>query len=147
MAEKGTVSLSMSDLKNDGSDRVPEIDGFLLNYVGTMVEVSNSTEGFQAGITLSVKGMLISGILISRKDFILSHPTLESVEAGYISALKEQNLPEFQPSRFFIHLRDAKIFAPGQPPIPSDGKGTFWRVRIESVDGFSLGTIVRTESE
>jgi len=37
----------------------------------------------------------------------------------------------------YIHLRDAKIYAPGQNPLPANG--LLWRGRLSSVGGFSYG--------
>jgi hypothetical protein len=45
--------------------------------------------------------------------------------------------PEGQPPSY-IHLKDARIFAPGQNPIPSSG--LLWRGRISCVEGFSMGS-------
>ncbi|WP_433889664.1 hypothetical protein [Streptomyces sp. CA-111067] len=37
----------------------------------------------------------------------------------------------------FIHLRDARVFQPGQSGIP--GNGFYWRGRISEVSGWSFG--------
>lgn len=47
---------------------------------------------------------------------------------------------EAPPPATFIHLKDAKIFAPGQPPLPTN-TGVLWRGRLCEVDGFSIGQL------
>jgi hypothetical protein len=40
----------------------------------------------------------------------------------------------------FLHLRDARIFQPDGQPFPLQ-EGSWWRGRLETVDGFMLGTL------
>jgi hypothetical protein len=58
-------------------------------------------------------------------------------------------MPKRQPGDpiYFIHLRNAHIFAPGQPPIPTSPHGTFWRGRLASVDGYFLGRLMQGEEK
>lgn len=38
----------------------------------------------------------------------------------------------------YIHLKNARMYHPGQAPIPTNG-GIWWRGRLRAVDGFILG--------
>jgi hypothetical protein len=38
----------------------------------------------------------------------------------------------------YIHLRNARIYTPGQPPLPANGM--LWRGRLSEVSGWTLGT-------
>jgi len=107
-------------------------------------DVEDSTDGrVTEGITLCVKGMLISGVIVSRKEFFRSHPVLEQVDETFEKLEADGTIPKKNKSDpvYFIHLRNAHIFAPGQRPIPTDPTGTFWRGRLASVDGFFLGRL------
>lgn len=41
------------------------------------------------------------------------------------------------PSTGYIHLREAKVFQPGQSPIPANGMR--WRGRLNEISGWSFG--------
>ena len=59
----------------------------------------------------------------------------EGLASRYQKALAEQS------PTAFIHLRDARIYAPGQEGVP--GKGMHWRGRLSEIAGWSfilLGT-------
>jgi len=55
---------------------------------------------------------------------------------------KPEDAPDdWQPPRVaYIHLRDARYFAPGQSPVPTN-TGVLWRGKLTEVDGFSIGTM------
>jgi hypothetical protein len=119
----------------------------LLEVVVVVVNGANdSTDGRTVqGITLAVNGLLISGKIISERDFVLSNETLNTVEEEIGDLASEAPGPGdveyYIPHEFFIHLKEAKIFTPGQKPMPSDGPGIFWRVKLSSIDGFSMDTL------
>jgi hypothetical protein len=95
-------------------------------------------------ITLLVNGLLVSGTIISEKDFILSHPTLDALDELKGELRRETSVTDSIAQKShdtFIHLKNAKVFTPGQPPIPGGGDGVFWRVRISSVNGFCQGSL------
>ena len=103
------------------------------------------------GITLAVNGLLISGKIISERDFILSNGVLNTLDEITEELAREAagfGDVERSPHEFFIHLKEAKIFAPGQKPIPNDGDGdgVFWRVKLSSVDGFLMASLAASYS-
>lgn len=123
----------------------------LLELVIIAVNAANdSTDGRTVqGITLAVNGLLISGKIISEKDFLLSNKTLNALDEIVEESARETTgggkMPR-SPHEFFIHLKNAKVFAFGGNPIPSQGDGAFWRVRLSSVDGFFMNTLVSSKS-
>jgi len=132
-----------------------DVDWFLMQGLLNLVELGNNI-----GITLSVKGVIISGICISALEYLdeissgmnatLGPDYAEIVDA--IIAGSKENYPSPEDimakghiSRGYIHLKDACYFTPGKKPMPSTG-GMLWRGKVAAVDGFSLGTFSYSES-
>jgi len=156
----------MGDTPKQQTDSAPtqlvskELDGIL------SVLVDNAeTRGLEIGITLSVGGLLVSGILIGTGAYLAgltedlkfqvssSTPvTVAAVEKtrktfAYLASalgadkLNDKELDELEPyPRQTIHLKDAQYFYPSAEPLPSE-RTVFWRGRLSEVDGFSLGRL------
>lgn len=100
-------------------------------------------------VTLLVKGLLVSGSLITDKEYLESfadgsvHKTIHDVIAkGELKMPPEDELKKAEDESkkkavTHIHLRDAKVLCGGHLPI-SVG---LWRGRIDSIDGFFLGNL------
>jgi hypothetical protein len=123
-------------------------------YLQSLVSTVNGRNG-EFPITLYVRGLVLSGHMVSGHKYFAglrgqlteffggdSEDVKETVafltEPGD-SFLDESN--QFQEFPQYIHLRAAKIFTPGQKPIPS-GEGAWWRGRLADVDGFHFGLLV-----
>lgn len=115
------------------------------------VQFVNKTP-LEVGITLSIGGGLVSGILISHQqyfeelaaDFSKPFEAFEGPEADHVKELvlgfiSPPTAPgEREPAMQYLHLRDARLYsAGGGEAIPS--KGALWRGKIAAVDGFSMG--------
>lgn len=121
------------------------------------------TGGASMGITLVVRGAVISGTLISGQEYLtkvggdikqgmasegsewmldLLGGTFEKVAAQLYDAPGDEggDVTDGLPS--FIHLKDARIFTPGQDPFPQ--AGMWWRGRLGQVDGFTVGMLLAT---
>lgn len=114
----------------------------ILEFVVTCAEMN---EPLELPITLIVGGLLVTGHVVSKDCFMDNNsPTswlkkaLESRQDDTDGA--EQVKAEDDGARRFIHLRDARYFAPGQPPIPTEGSVSC-RVKIADVSGFHFGYI------
>jgi len=132
------------------ANKDPEVDWFLR----ILVSMANSTPGVGLPIVLTVRGLVISGELISGKTYheqfaqemgtsfrsILDDDAVARIEEGYSRPAHLYDSEASLKTIVFIHLRNAKIFGPGQQPIPS-GQGMLWRGRLSSVDGFSWGQL------
>jgi len=114
--------------------------------------ISISDNDTPVPITLNVSGLLITGEIIGevayRKEVMFGQ--LEAGLQAAVTKLKEsgewvepEDKPDDPDDVEFIHLRNAKFFAPGQPPIPTQGDGTLWRGRLDAVDGYVFGTLAQ----
>jgi len=124
-------------------------------FLQSLVNMANDSDlGF--GITLQVSGMLVSGNLVSVKQyfegfaadfaspFATNPEVAESIKESFSSygnlyskdAEAEGDLPPPQ----YIHLKNARFFNTAGNPIPGN-RGVWWRGRICEVGGFSLGSL------
>ncbi|HVT36067.1 MAG TPA: gas vesicle accessory protein GvpU [Nevskiaceae bacterium] len=123
-------------------------------YLRELVTIVNKT-GLTFPITLWVGGSVVSGYLIGGADYF--EELGSSLETFFASAKVDdpmsianslvepyrkhyEDIPDEDPPPTYIHLRNARVFAPGQNPMPS--VGTIWRGRLSRVDGFSFGNLV-----
>lgn len=120
-------------------------------FLGHFVSMANDS-GVSVGITLFVNGLIVSGATISGADYFKAIGDQVRGAIGVSEEESEGNL--FQPyiddytrdreedeaplTLTYVHLKDAQVWAPGQPMAPKGGM--FWRGRLSSVDGFTLGS-------
>jgi hypothetical protein len=138
----------------DQDPEQPAPDG-LLHLVAAIANGSD----LELGLTLNVRGVTVTGTLCSVSTYLHGVATKISQEsrddAGWfpevLTDLAEQSKPPWlarkeaglptdldeviQPSHL-IHLRDARFYAGG---VLTPDEGTFWRGRLDSVDGFVFG--------
>ena len=109
-----------------------------------IVKFSENENPLETGITLITDGFLVSGFIVSKDKYMKHNVLTSSIEEGLKEAIsKEQPQspePEDDGERNFIHLRDARYFTPGQPPIPGN-EAVYCRIRLEKISGFSLGVL------
>ncbi|MGX5792086.1 gas vesicle accessory protein GvpU (plasmid) [Staphylococcus equorum] len=113
------------------------------------VEVANK-DGFTLDISLLVNGAIVSGTLVSAKDYFKSlsksfkkgNDVAQelSKELANASDSADSNDAEVQ----YIHLKDTRIYLGDSKSTPSTGE-TLWRGKLNEVDSFFLGKI--TESK
>jgi hypothetical protein len=114
--------------------------------------VEYAIHGVELPVTLWVGGRMISGILTSGEHFFadalqalgLDEKQPEGSNAEMMAADFQQWIdvyhePFSRPPEF-IHLKDARTFKGDGNMIPSD-KGTMWRGKLSSIDGFHLGAL------
>jgi hypothetical protein len=82
--------------------------------------------------------MLISGIVVSARDYALHNVWTEALDE---SDRKSDPSDTALTSDGFIHLKEAFFFLPGHASLPTKGDGVYWRGRLDRVDGFFFGTI------
>lgn len=105
------------------------------------------------GITLHTPAGVVSGTVISHEEYFKEFAgqfagpwagESEDLIRNMITSFGKPT-PEDKDSSVnyqFIHLKDAKFYAPGQNPIPTDG--VLWRGKISSVCSFNLGKFETT---
>lgn len=124
-----------------------------------LVQLFDANPQASMSITLCVEGLIISGDLISAKDY---HEKVKADMAedlkrlasqlGVASEAKEKvkmeesstvsrafDRPSKTLSVEYIHLGNASIYQPGQAPVPE--RGVLFRVRIASVSAFTLSKL------
>jgi hypothetical protein len=115
------------------------------------VQASNKHD-FSLDITLNVKGAVITGTLVSAKEYFDS--LSETFEDGSEVAQKlseelakaGESVDENQSAEaHFIHLKNTKVYCGDSKPTPSKGK-IMWRGKISEIDGFFLGKIAESKS-
>jgi hypothetical protein len=106
------------------------------------------------GVTLTVRGLLISGNITSYQSYLegiaqafestsdnlgqIIATAYRSASQGYQEALMKEGL-EGLPHPQYIHLSNAR-FIFGNTIVPTE-IGVYWRGRLDEVDGFSLGIV------
>lgn len=115
------------------------------------VKASNKHD-FSLDITLLVNGAVVTGTIVSAKEYF--ETLSESFEDGndIAKALSEQltkagesvdsNTDE---EAHFIHLKNTHIYCGDSKPTPSKGK-ILWRGKLSEVDSFFLGKISESKS-
>lgn len=142
--------------KNEGQGVTPGPAPFPW-FLPSLVELSQKT-GLKPVVTLSVGGLLISGELIDGKSYFeelirqtrttpaeaVSEAIRNSLMELYQSFAARYDRPGQGPEHAahaeppHLHFRTARVYHPSGTPIPSGG-GLMWRVRVDAVDGFTLG--------
>lgn len=133
----------MSEEKNEVNLEAPD---YLLQ---DLVMLANNIQ-LSMGITLFAGGVVVSGLLIGGQEYFqiikesINSETCnsESVKEGFTTVFDEYSKiysePPSEPQPpTYIHLKEAKVFAHGQTPIPNNG--ILWRGRISRIEGFSFG--------
>lgn len=126
-------------------------------FLAMLVKLTNGTDA-EYPVTLAVGGLLISGYIASGHRYFEAFA--ESLKSGMTNISRESaeaNVAPFRkikqiylqdgkdaeataPDPAYVHLRSALFFGPSNRPIPDNG-GVWWRGRLSSVDGFTLGTL------
>ena len=145
---------ALSDIERAAMFQSPD------DLLGAMIALAEG--GLEIGLTLTVSGTLVSGIVISGKKYhellaglfqegfaataypaggdLLKEGLLERAESiygqGRIHADDDPNRV-----RAYIHLRNVRMFVPGGEHYfdPQRPAGIAWRGRLASVNGWSLG--------
>ena len=124
-------------------------------FLQSLVRMANESS-LEIGITLQVSGMLVSGNLVSGKQYFegfandFASPFANDPETasaikdsfgayGEIYGQPKEGEPD-RPAPQFVHLKDARFFNTAGNPIPGN-RGVWWRGRICEVGGFSLGSL------
>lgn len=122
-------------------------DPSLVNFV----ELTNLLDTVEIGITLHVKGAVVSGMLISARSYfnLLVHELQESNGGSFLAEYFEPALQEHRdmrekyrteevlpPHPQHLHMRQALTYiSGGNEPLTS----RLWRGRLTQVDAWSMG--------
>ncbi len=122
-------------------------------WLRLLVELVNQT-GAEIPLTLTVGGILVSGILVARKSYVEHLRTaissvckdeelVKTYQSECDKALKRPASPASQKYPLLPHaitLKNVRYLLPGHKPN-SGSNVAWWRGLISEVDGFSLGQL------
>jgi len=136
---------------------VVEVDPFLQALVAIADKDVKGTASI--GVTLNIGGVLISGLMVSGRQYFegvgteIAEKATPETAAGlevFFRNLVSKLYPPVEPGQegelildntsLFVHLKDARFFYPNARPVPAN-RGVWWRGRLAAVDGFVLGTL------
>ncbi|KEZ48137.1 gas vesicle accessory protein GvpU [Metabacillus indicus] len=110
------------------------------------VQASNK-HGFALDITLNMNGAVISGTMISAKEYFdtLSETFEDGSEVAQnlseqLSRASESIEENGRGEAHFIHLKNTKVYIGDSKSTPSKGQ-IIWRGKLSEVNGFFLGKI------
>ncbi|WP_339147351.1 gas vesicle accessory protein GvpU [Sutcliffiella sp. BMC8] len=113
------------------------------NILAFLVQATNK-HNLSIDITLNVNGAIVTGTIVSAKEYFVS--LSETFEDG--SDVAQQLSEKFaqagesidsgeEAEASFIHLKDAKVFCGSSKPSPSKGSA-LWRGPLSEINGFFL---------
>lgn len=113
------------------------------------VQAANN-RGFTLDLTLQIEGCLITGTLMSAKDYFMdlsegfedSDDITQAISKQMASASEEAGKSGKEEANY-IHLKHADIYYGDSNPIPQSGV-RLWRGKLSEVKGFFLGRITNT---
>lgn len=125
----------------------------------TLVIEANARKSDFIEITLLVQGSIVSGTLVGITEFYKAtvgvfhrddgEPaagTWGEFFSGLVRSAEEAITSEEGLSKAsYIHLKNARVFANGQQPLPSN-QGVWWRGRLERVDAFWIGKLKSSDT-
>lgn len=140
-------------------------DSVLQTLVAVMNGQVDSDQGGES-VTLTVGGLLISGRIIPAWAFFEQIASLPGVPDNHwarrlsreqkesarvrrslddvaVEDYSKEQADEADREIMYIHLADARAFAPGAGPTPV--VGTYWRGRLSDVSGWTFG-VLRAEA-
>jgi len=122
-------------------------DDPLLNAVIDAVE--HNAE-FHIGVTVYVGGILVSGEMISDREYLAGvgqtfvaagegRPANYATQLGRVLAdAATRHASTQHRGHRFINLKNVRVLSPGSPLIPSNG---YWRGSAASIQGYSWGVL------
>ncbi|WP_139377058.1 gas vesicle accessory protein GvpU [Halobacillus hunanensis] len=121
------------------------------NILEFFVKASNK-HGFELDISLLVNGAIVSGTMVSAKEYFEN--LSESFEDGsdlsqelsnQLAQAGESAESNNDGEAHFIHLKNTRVYCGDSKPTPSKGK-ILWRGKLSEVDSFFLGKISEPKS-
>lgn len=123
-------------------------------FLASLVRSVNAQPTMEVAITLNVAGLLVSGSLVSGRQFFdgiaAALEASASPDQAGIATISESfrqvgdiyNYADDQPAVTHIHLKNARFYPSTDGPLP-DQDGIWWRGRLSEVGGFCLGSFSR----
>lgn len=129
------------------SEKVTDKD----NVLEYFVKASN-TGDLSLDITLNVNGAVVSGTMISAKEYfealsgkLENGNDISQKLSEELAAASEATDDYNDDEAHFIHLKNTRVYCGDSKPTPSKGK-ILWRGKLDQIDGFFLGKISESKS-
>lgn len=117
------------------------------DFLEVLVKAANQDNDFACTLTVWISGAIVSGTLVGVSVYIAGiADTLTSANVGEMGKTLATGFQDIENRRDVtdepaaFHLRGARGFVSPDDAFPND-EGVWWRGRLESVDGWFLGTI------
>ena len=114
-------------------------------FLRRLVNAVNRGGTAEFAVTLTVGGVVVSGVLLSSSEYharvtenLVEVAESDEVATALRAAIGPRDLSSEEEAIGYIHLRDAHIVHPSGALLPA-GPGVLWRGRLETVDSFVLG--------
>ncbi|MFC0274774.1 gas vesicle accessory protein GvpU [Metabacillus herbersteinensis] len=114
---------------------------------------ATNKHSFSLDITLNVKGAVISGTMVSAKEYFetLSETFEDGSEIAQklseqLSQASEAVDSSVGTEVHFLHLKNTKVYCGDSKSTPSRGQ-ILWRGKLNEIDGFFLGKISETSKK
>ncbi len=114
-------------------------------FLRRLVNAVNRGGTAEFAVTLTVGGVVVSGVLLSSSEYharvtenLVEVAVSDEVATALRAAIGPRDLSPEEEVIGYIHLRDAHIVHPSGALLPA-GPGVLWRGRLETVDSFVLG--------
>ncbi|MEI4769829.1 gas vesicle accessory protein GvpU [Psychrobacillus sp. FJAT-51614] len=117
------------------------------NILEFLAQAANKHD-FNLDITLNVKGAVITGTMVSAKEYFSTlSDTLK--DGNDIAQMLSEQLDQAgevaqnsdDTGANFLHMKDTKVYCGDSKPTPSKGQ-ILWRGKLSEIDGFFLGRIL-----
>lgn len=127
-------------------------------FLQSIIRLANL--GLGIGLTVVAEGAIVSGTLIGGKQYFEElgaeigkanylgddgTNVLKAIGDSWIALGQRYVKPADAPADWtapepgFLHLKNARVYIPGQPGMPSN-HGVLWRGKLNAISGFSLGS-------
>ncbi|MDV2684656.1 gas vesicle accessory protein GvpU [Alkalihalophilus lindianensis] len=131
------------------SEEHKEVGDSILQF---LVRAANK-ENFNVELTLNVGGAIVTGTMVSAKDYFSSlserfeggNEVADILSEQFAKAGEAVDTSEDSKGQF-IHMKEAQVYCGDSNPTPSKGE-VLWRGKLSAVDGFYLGAASGGENE
>ena len=117
--------------------------------LNAVIDAVEHTGDFHVGVTVYVGGILVSGEMISDREYLAGvgqtfvaagdgRPANYATQLGRVLAEAAGRATTQSRGHRFINLKNVRVLSPGSPLMPSNG---FWRGSAASVQGYSWGVL------
>jgi len=117
--------------------------------LNAVIDAVEHNADFHIGVTLYVGGILVSGEMVSDREYLAGagktfvaagdgRPANYATQLGRVLAEASGRATTQSRGHRFINLKNVRVLSPGSPLLPSNG---LWRGSAASIQGYSWGLL------